>query len=270
MDAKIIGKKISKLRESQNMTQLQLADKVNVTNKAVSKWENGGGLPDIALLPDLAAALGVTVEELILPEERQGNNLFTKTSFKDIIFSRSVKRVTIFVIVTLLISFGILNMIWFQFINIAFTPYIENRPWINNGVWSEGGFSHNENRWWKIYDDYNENNKYVIAVVRPSYLRFGGRIVMSPFIDVDPDSIFISLELTPIGIINPQHKYTLYLNKWDTEWLNPLSSPVDRNGHPGPRNPGDSEEYFEKWLDIYEQNYENIIETIEYFNNFFS
>ena len=47
------------------MTQQQLAERLSVTNKAISKWETGGGLPDIALLPALASALGISVDELI-------------------------------------------------------------------------------------------------------------------------------------------------------------------------------------------------------------
>jgi len=47
------------------MTQQQLANELSVTNKAVSKWETGVGLPDIAILPTLASVLGVTTDELL-------------------------------------------------------------------------------------------------------------------------------------------------------------------------------------------------------------
>ena len=65
MDAKTIGKKIYELRKENGFTQRELADKVNVTNKAVSKWENGVNFPDPGIMDDLAEALGVTVTELI-------------------------------------------------------------------------------------------------------------------------------------------------------------------------------------------------------------
>lgn len=65
MDAKIVGERISKLRKSHNMTQKQLADELSVTYKAVSKWETGVGLPDIAMLPALASALNVSVDEIV-------------------------------------------------------------------------------------------------------------------------------------------------------------------------------------------------------------
>lgn len=65
MDAKSIGKKIFELRRIQGMTQKELAGKIHVTNKAVSRWENGYNFPDPAIMDDLAQALGVTVHELI-------------------------------------------------------------------------------------------------------------------------------------------------------------------------------------------------------------
>ena len=65
MDATVIGKKIANLRKAKNMTQKQLADELSLTNKAVSKWETGIGLPDIAILPALASVLGVSTDEII-------------------------------------------------------------------------------------------------------------------------------------------------------------------------------------------------------------
>lgn len=64
MNQYITGSMIKRLREGRNMTQLQLAEKLNVSDKAISKWETGRGYPDIALLEPLAAALGVSVIEL--------------------------------------------------------------------------------------------------------------------------------------------------------------------------------------------------------------
>lgn len=64
MNQYITGPMIKRLRESRGMTQLQLAEKLNVSDKAISKWETGRGYPDISLLEPLAASLGVSVIEL--------------------------------------------------------------------------------------------------------------------------------------------------------------------------------------------------------------
>lgn len=59
------GAFVAEERKAQNLTQSQLADKVGVSNKAVSKWETGVSLPDVAILIPLSEALGVTVTELL-------------------------------------------------------------------------------------------------------------------------------------------------------------------------------------------------------------
>lgn len=69
MDNIKFGKLILKLRKKQNMTQKELAEKLNVTDKAVSKWERGDSFPDITLLEPISKELGVTVSELITGEK---------------------------------------------------------------------------------------------------------------------------------------------------------------------------------------------------------
>ena len=59
-----IGKFICDTRKESGMTQLELAQKIGVTDRAVSKWENGRGLPDISLIKPLCDALSITINEL--------------------------------------------------------------------------------------------------------------------------------------------------------------------------------------------------------------
>lgn len=65
MDNYVTGSLIKKLRESKHLTQEELADKVCVGSKAISKWETGRGFPDIGLIEPLAKALGISVVELL-------------------------------------------------------------------------------------------------------------------------------------------------------------------------------------------------------------
>ena len=60
-----IGLKISQLRKSNNMTQMELADKMNISFQAVSNWERGNSMPDISKLPELAQLFGVTIDEIL-------------------------------------------------------------------------------------------------------------------------------------------------------------------------------------------------------------
>lgn len=80
MDSKKIGSFIAELRKEKGMTQQELGDMLNVTNKAVSKWETGAGYPEITMIHDLAELLGITPTELLngerdtlaLPRENEG------------------------------------------------------------------------------------------------------------------------------------------------------------------------------------------------------
>ena len=66
---KTIGQTIADQRKAQGMTQKDLADKMNVTDKAVSKWERDLSIPDIASIPKLAGILQISVEELLTSTE---------------------------------------------------------------------------------------------------------------------------------------------------------------------------------------------------------
>ncbi len=65
MNQYVTGTVIKELREKHKMTQLQLAEKLDVSDKTVSKWETGKGYPDITLLEPIAKVFGVSVTELI-------------------------------------------------------------------------------------------------------------------------------------------------------------------------------------------------------------
>lgn len=65
MNCDNIGKLIYNLRKEKDMTQKQLADLMNISDKTISKWERGLGCPDVSLLPELSQILGVNIEEIL-------------------------------------------------------------------------------------------------------------------------------------------------------------------------------------------------------------
>ena len=75
MNTYVTGAAIRQLREKRGMTQAELADKIGVSSKTVSKWETARGLPDITLLQPLAQALGVCVIELMNGEPITNRNV---------------------------------------------------------------------------------------------------------------------------------------------------------------------------------------------------
>lgn len=78
---KSIGETIAYLRKEKKMTQSELAEKMNVTDKAVSKWERDLSCPDVNTISKLADVLGVSVEELLKAKKKDYSN----TKIKDLI-----------------------------------------------------------------------------------------------------------------------------------------------------------------------------------------
>ena len=74
MNSYITGGTIKRLREKKKLTQAELAALLNVSDKAVSKWETGRGLPDIALMEPLSRALNVSILELLSGEQITNQN----------------------------------------------------------------------------------------------------------------------------------------------------------------------------------------------------
>ena len=63
-----IGKFIAECRKNNNLTQMQLAEKLNITDRAISKWENGKGMPDSSIMLDLCNELKINVNDLLCGE----------------------------------------------------------------------------------------------------------------------------------------------------------------------------------------------------------
>src|SRR5574344_275143 len=115
---KIIGNNISKYRKKINMTQLELADELNYSDKAVSKWERGDGAPDIEVLLKLAGIFGVTLNDLCYE--------FPEKSKEIVLPNNKLKHIYISIL-----SFGLVWLIAtivFAFL-LAFSPNIAKK-WI--------------------------------------------------------------------------------------------------------------------------------------------
>ena len=70
----VTGETIKNLREKKRITQKELADMINVSDKTISKWETNKGLPDISIIEELSHALGVSIAELLTGELKINDN----------------------------------------------------------------------------------------------------------------------------------------------------------------------------------------------------
>lgn len=132
MDAKKFGTFIATLRKENNMTQVELAQKLQVTDKAVSKWERGLGFPDINTIEPLVDALGVSVLEIMRSERIAETEITQDTAsaaltdiFEFVKLQRKAERKSIFkiaggVAACLFLIFLIDGMGWLGFAMVYF------------------------------------------------------------------------------------------------------------------------------------------------------
>lgn len=90
MNPKQTGSIIASKRKELGLNQTQLAEILNVSNRTVSKWENGDGFPDITLLPEISKALGVSIDFLLTGEDRQGKEADKNEKSKSVYTSKNI------------------------------------------------------------------------------------------------------------------------------------------------------------------------------------
>ena len=110
MDSIKIGKFIKQLRKEKGLTQIDLADKLMLSDKTVSKWETGNGLPDVSLMVPLTEILGISVNELLSGERLSGDEYQKKAeeNIINIMKDKKTERKKFILINTLAIVYCIL------------------------------------------------------------------------------------------------------------------------------------------------------------------
>lgn len=143
MDSIKVGNFITKLRKSKGLTQVELAKSINVTNKAISKWETGNGLPDVGLLYPLAFALGVSVTELLAGEFMEGEK-FNKSNTDEVTlrtlyynkkkFMKTIRLIVISAILAIiLVCLGWYFITSFNSIRVYRIKLDSENFWMNDG-----------------------------------------------------------------------------------------------------------------------------------------
>ncbi len=95
MDNQKFGQFIASIRKEKGWTQMELAHKLNITDKAVSKWERGIGFPDLKMIEPLAQVLDISINE-IMHAEKQTKKIQNTIMFKNIIYGLLLFSITIF------------------------------------------------------------------------------------------------------------------------------------------------------------------------------
>lgn len=133
-----IGKFIQEMRKAQSLTQRELAEKLNISDKTVSKWETGNGLPEVSLMLPLCEVLGISVNELLSGERLDEKQYFKKAeenimdllkekaeAKKKIVLSLFIMLMAMISAVTLVVIAGYLDMqIWLRVLLIGIAVVI--------------------------------------------------------------------------------------------------------------------------------------------------
>lgn len=131
MNQEKIGKFIFTLRKEKNFTQQELADKIGVTDRAISKWENGRGMPDLSLMKPLCEELGITINELISGERISKDDYQVKleeTVFNTINYSNKKIKKTNKIFKTIISGFLILISLLIMMFIIDVKRMNDNKP----------------------------------------------------------------------------------------------------------------------------------------------
>ena len=123
MDQIKIGKFIAECRKKNNLTQMQLAEKLNITDRAVSKWENGKAMPDSSIMLYLCKELKISVNELLSGEVLEMNN-YNEKAEQNLLEMKRQKEESDKVLLSMEIVIGIIVVVAFLIV-MAIAAYAE-------------------------------------------------------------------------------------------------------------------------------------------------
>lgn len=112
MDQVKIGRFIAECRREKNFTQMQLAEKLNITDRAVSKWENGRAMPDSSIMIELCNVLGINVNELLSGERIEMEN-YNKIAEENLLTLKKQKEESDKRLLNIEVIMGIISIIMY-------------------------------------------------------------------------------------------------------------------------------------------------------------
>lgn len=125
-----IGKFIAQCRKNKNMTQAELAEKLNITDRAISKWETGKGMPDSSIMLELCNELDITVNELLSGEEIEMDN-YNKIAEENLLEFKKIDETKNKMLLQIEVIIGILASVAFLGVVLLTNIFVENQTYIS-------------------------------------------------------------------------------------------------------------------------------------------
>ena len=258
MDAVKTGALIRKCRTEKNFTQKQLAEMINVSAYAVSKWENGRGMPDISLLESLAHALDLSISELVMGEEN------TMTQNKDESLQRLIdtakkqeKRKTLITVIVTALAVCVLGFAgwygssWYLHtkkipVRYTETDYDgENGTVIQRNIWIEEQYN---NYFFKYFGSFTSLKSFW------TYVNEDGEGEMLFFLRTDKSSQKEREEyercLTENGMYLPVEKGTILAKVWYYNGDDKTITEIINDNYDEEREQRTTEYIFEHWNEL--------------------
>lgn len=129
MDQEKIGKFIAECRKNKNMTQADLAEKLNITDRAISKWETGKGMPDSSIMLELCERLDISVNELLSGETINTDD-YNKKAENNLLEFKKLDDTKNKILLQSEIIIGILSSIIFIGVVILADLFIKNEVYV--------------------------------------------------------------------------------------------------------------------------------------------
>ncbi len=207
MNQKKVSKLIVYLRKKHGLTQQELADKLNITPKAISKWECGIGLPDITMLKEISKVFNITTDELLNGELKE----------------KEQKHFPYQIIIIILIILLVIVII-IKFPKKANSKIINNCTIIRTYYIDKITPSNDENYSYITIHEYQNEGIYTIKVSKliASNLNIASNyeftfITTDKYLQVSPDKLFNNSEIISIDYtdkVGNEQNNTSYCNKW--------------------------------------------------------
>ena len=146
-----VGEFIQQRRKALGLTQKELADKLGISDKTVSKWETGKGMPDISSIPELCKILNVSINELLLGEEISQEDLSKKTEENIMSLLNINHKQRKYVMIQLCLGIGLLI---FSVVLLSFSGF-QNKGMLKNYL----DYPCNQKRQYQIHAMHFSNRK---------------------------------------------------------------------------------------------------------------
>jgi len=214
MNQEKIGKFISKVRKEKKITQKQLAEKLEITDRAISKWENGKSMPDLALLKPLCNILDITINELLSGEyisKEKKEETLEDNIVNAINYSKKKENIYELIFYLFILLFGVIMIV------------------ISMSIFSSPiGFT----MWYSIIGTYilmiifscllkktiisNKSEKYIIILIISFFFLYFGYLGIIDFINVkhhngNPDIFVVSSTITDTSYSYDTFFYDLHI-----------------------------------------------------------